>query len=37
MKNIVFGGEECDLETDGVCTDLHSICTRVIALIYSEL
>ena len=32
-----FRGGECDLETDGVCTDLHSICTRVIALIYSEL
>ena len=32
-----FRGEECDLETDGVCIYLHSICTRVNVLIYSEL
>ena len=30
-------GEECDLQTNVVCIYLHSICSRVIALIYSEL
>ena len=33
----LWRGEAGDLQTNGVCTDLHSICTRVIALIYSEL
>ena len=33
----LWRGKAGDLQTNGVCTDLHSICTRVIALIYSEL